>query len=203
MSLDCTTIKPEDTNDGALRWAFNSASAGDMRALGAAFARVVAQDALPPHLRIGLCGTGDIGKSTFTKGLLNALPEKISVENNPRHDQNVWHMPGKGWIRHYDCMCGRMGGEKETLSSYWKNDLSSYDLPVIDIVEHPHKDRHDTAFDGLVFFARESPDSDIRRLTVAATPELAQTAGFQEFLKRAQPMVRKAMAAPLRAAAPD
>lgn len=183
MSLKAV-LGSEQLEPNALRWTFRVANEHDMRTLGAAFARAV----LPPRdrkaLRIGLCSNAFsmVGKTTFATGMLETLSEKKSLEHDFIKAQNVWYDAKAGWIRHYDC-----GYDKGMMLPSYRNNkgATSYGLPFTDIVEHPHLEMHNKKFDYLVFFRREGASwSEDRHLTFAATPKLARSQRFQNFLKK-------------------
>jgi hypothetical protein len=207
--LNAETYEHDDTHAlPGLRYQFNSASAADTRAIGAAFAHVVRDHAArfatapalfhlanlfreagtPPVkrvLRIGLLAEQCGGKSTFAKGLLDEIRDKTLAEKplmrTPR-EQGVWHSRQAGWIRHYDTMVSL---EPARLASYWK-DRTAHCLPTrVDIVEHAAEDMHSTRFDYLVFINWGEPMQ--RRITVVADPALAGSHGLDRFLGAARP----------------
>lgn len=191
----------EDADRDTLRWRFYIASAKDMRTLGAAFGRAMLPRQYPSFLGIGLAALPDetfrvglcsdnrrgMGKSTFTKGLLETVEGKSSLEQG-KGGQNVWFSPQAGWIRHYEC--NYVFGK---LPSYYQDDKSKFSTPMTDIVGHPYHDGNDKEFHCLVFFDRpyKGERFKARRVTVEAGPELAQSAKFQDFLKESARLLEK------------
>ena len=123
-----------------------------------------------------------LGKTTFAQGILNTVGHKTAWESRAR--QHVWFSPESGSIRDYDC---KIWDTK--LRSYRRNDLSGCLLPRLDIAEHPHMDMYDKNFNCLAFF--EHAGNNARRVTFEATPELADTPEFRNFLAQAAPLMKK------------
>lgn len=155
-----------------------------MMTIAAAFARaILPQPDVPKAVRIGLDSqsNSELGKSTFAAAMIGTLTGKQSVEKN--HDfrpQDVWQIPGAGWVRHYDAGCA---WPDAALSSYVFNDADKkYGLPFTDIVEHPAFDKNNLMFDYMVFFMRAGSAPDARYLIFVTSQELALTQKFQTFL---------------------
>ena len=189
--LDALDYQIRKDNGERFRFAFNSASAGHTALIGRAFAPVVMQTthAGSPWrdvLRVGILAARGMGKSSFVNGLLEAFPDKHSVEMvyDPRHynKQDMWRMGDGIWLRH----CDAGYREKQLcLTSYWNNTVETGGLPFRDIVEHPHWDKNDPMFDCLVMISHLPASRQIRVIEVEATPELERAAEFRAFLQEA------------------
>lgn len=191
-----------DMDAGILRWSFNIHTAKEMVALGAVFARAVLPRRHEPEfpvpwqngtLRIGLESKGarDAGKSTFAKGMLETIQDKICVEKVvASKDQTEWLSPRNGAIRHYDTYCGFLSG---ALISYSRNDPFGCGLPRTDIVEHAHNDRNDTGCNYLVYFQRLNKETETRIVTFAATADAAHAGEFQDLVDQYSRLSKKSV----------
>lgn len=178
MRLKADEIDQRNIPKNALRGHFRITSAHDMRLLGLGFGQaVLPRSARDKKVRVGLCSGYDtgMGKSTFAGGMLASIFNPTSARREERY--NVIHSPETGWVRHYDCWCGK----DSVPSSYWNDDTSEYEDRVSDIVEHAYDDRNDRQFDYLVLFHSFLKKS--RAVTVVAAPQLAQRERFNDFLK--------------------
>ncbi|GEM_PF-1977265 len=191
MLLSAEKTVEELRQSGTLCWFFKAAAAGnDMSALGAAAALAVPGMAALSHAqqraaRIGLAGYRDAGKTTFAHGLIRCFNDRTLIEQNDRYrPQATWRCSSLGWLRHYDAGVYR---QWHWLPSYALNNATAkFGLPLIDIVEHPEEDMHNTRFDCLVAIDYYHW-LNTRDITVFATPEIAEMDGFQAFLSEARP----------------
>ncbi len=191
--LDATRIHDYLHQKQLLRWTFNTAGKDMTQALGASFAPVIAD--MMEHsrreerpARIGLASLGSqIGKTSFAQGILGTFQDKTAIERNDEyreggyHPQASWKLPS-GWIRHYDAAIVH---SYYSLPSYLFNNVARLGLPLIDIAEHAGRDKNDLRFDVLSYMRVAVPDSR-REITFFATPEIAQSEGFQKFLENAR-----------------
>jgi len=188
MKLRADKIDDYLKDQKRLRWTFNAASAAKMRALGHAFAHVV-RDLLEQstkrktQLRVGIAGAPDIGKSTFVRAILEEFNGKASVER--KGGQHTWECPRLGFIRHYDAA---YTNDFDRLPSYIHNDqVGCFGRQLVDIVEHPAEDMHNTKFDYLVVMKEEGAKGN-RRVTVLPATGQEKSDGFWKFLHEARPL---------------
>lgn len=173
-----------------LSWVFNAATANDMSAIGSAFARVIGTSTKKGFrnagVRIGLSADPAMGKTTFAKGILGAIPLEQAVEELD-YGQGLWRVKGGTWLRLYDAA---LGLKHICLASYWFNDVSGLEPKLTDIVEHAGADRNNQLFDCLVLIKKADEPEAGRNLTIIPTKKLAKSAGFQKFLTEAAPYIR-------------
>lgn len=161
--------------------------------LGRAFAnaargmRLLSRTHQRPY-RIGLCGLFNAGKTSFAWGMKAELRGYDVIEQNCKsRQQYVWQHrdPAKGVIRYYD---SRVIGIDEKLPSYVRGDVSKYGLPLLDIVENPMDDRHNTAFDCMIFAERATLTAKHapRNFAFTATEEIRNLPAYKMFLERAR-----------------
>jgi len=188
MKLRADKIDDYLKDQKRLRWTFNAASAAKMRALGLAFSHVV-RDLLEQstkrrtQLRVGIAGTLDVGKSTFVRGILEEFKGKVSAER--KGDQHTWQVPRLGFIRHYDA---NYTNDFDRLPSYIHNDQEGcFGRQLVDLVEHPAEDMHNTKFDYLVVIKEEGGKGN-RRVTVFPATGQQDSDGFRKFLHEARPL---------------
>ncbi len=185
-----------------LHFIFNIASASDMKKLGRAFAQAAPYMQTHSHqtgraYRIGLNGGCNSGKTTFVSGFLKTFSGKIAIENasSSRRPQHLWYCGDQGYIRHYDAGLGGFGGI--TLPSYRHQGMALYDLPQLDIVEHPYHDSYNRRYDCDIIISRDQWLRHIffignnkpspRTVTIKVDRRLAMSEGFQAFLKASAP----------------
>lgn len=191
MLLDAEEYIPEPTHNTVPAWHFNAMNAHDMFALGYDTATFLEQlievsRRLQQPARIGLIGTCDVGKTTWALGLLSTLDNyELKEVNNTFRLQSVWKdsVSDQGWVRHYDANVRQGLSGDSTLKSYINNNISSYTMPLIDIVEHAHRDMHNKLFNALVNIEREKADST-RRVTYFVPPPHSNDENFKDMIAR-------------------
>ncbi len=194
MKIDARDLSRKD----AIR-SYKLLNPDDTAALGRTFSQALQKDWSAPSsdiTRIGLYGTRDVGKTTFTKALFGGRPSPLALE----HKENGAVLAGDidvrairqsmflthqfGIVRHVDSGFGNK--VLNSLKAYRDGYLENNGYGGVDIVEHPDGDPNPDTFDCVIWLERSmTPPPEMKRYRTAhviATPEFAARPGFQKFI---------------------